>query len=38
LAPSAYVDIPMPDVTDADWYSYFGGGYAGGFDGFYGGA
>jgi hypothetical protein len=35
LAPSAYVDILMLDVTDADWYSYFGGGYGGGFDGVY---
>jgi hypothetical protein len=38
LAPSAYVDVLMPGVTDADWYSYFGGGYVDGFDGGYGGA
>jgi hypothetical protein len=38
LAPTAFVDIPIPDVTDADWFSYFGGGYGGGSDAGFGGA
>jgi hypothetical protein len=38
LAPTAFVDIPIPDVTDADWFSYFGGGYGDGSDAGFGGA
>jgi hypothetical protein len=38
LAPTAFVDILIPDVPDADWFSYFGGGYGGGSDAGFGGA
>jgi hypothetical protein len=37
VAPTTFVDILIPDVTDADWFSYFGGGYGGGFDAGFGG-